>query len=491
MNFVTAIFVILYVSLAGYGLLKLVLKGERPFSILGEIPIAFVLGFGVLGWWGNFVMLLRLKLSFGLSALPLLPPFIYAIYEIVKSFKAANKPDWRTILAKAKKIGALNYFFLAVILFAIISVVLMSLVFPLHFWDSRAIWGLKAKMLFGDGTVFSSNFIDPDRIQPHFRYPLLFPLAQVFIYQALGAMDDWAVMVLVALFFPLTLIFLFDLLRLASRSLDKAAFGAAVLAVLPLYYFTDGPAHSGYADIPLGLFFLVSFGCLYLWQINRNQKLLLLGVVLSGFLPLVKNEGALLMLLNLFWLILPNNVKEWGDYFRRLIIFGLIVGILIAPWILLRNNIPDVQDERYLAHLKVGEMIGNLGRVPGIANFYFRAFLGLQTSFSGVGFLWGGLWGLFCLAGVKCFLERNLIDIKTWLSVLLFCSLMGVIFLVAPAEGKFDPGGLVVIFFRVMVPITPLLVILAVKQCDFPFSVVNPTIVGKVAEGSGRRKKKR
>lgn len=485
MNFVTAIFVILYVSLAGYGLLKLVLRGERPFSILGEIPIAFVLGFGVLGWWGNFIMLLRLKLSFGLSALPLLPPFVYAIYEIVKSFKAADKPDWRMILAKGKKIGALNYFFLAVIVFAIVSVVLMSLIFPLHFWDSRAIWGLKAKMLFGDGTVFSINFLDPDRIQPHFRYPLLFPLAQVFIYQALGAIDDWAVMALVALFFPLTLIFLFDLLRLAFRSFDKAAFGAAVLAVLPLYYFIDGPAHSGYADVPLGLFFLVSFGCLYLWQINRTQqslgtqKLFLLGVILSGFLPLVKNEGALVMLLNLFWLVWPEDMKNWGGYFKRIIVFGLIVAAIFLPWVLLRNNIPDVQDERYLDHLRVNEMITNLNRLPAIANFYFRAFLGLQTSLLGVGFLWGGLWGLFFLAGVKCFLERNLINIRIFLSVLLFCFLMGVIFLVAPVEGKFDTSGMVGNFFRVMVSITPLLVILAIKQCDFPFSVVNSKIVRK------------
>ena len=118
----------------------------------------------------------------------------------------------------------------------------MSIAFPLHFWDSRAIWALKAKMLFSDGTIFSPNFLDPLRIQPHFRYPLLFPLAQAFIFFTLGLIDDWAIMLLIGLFFPLMCFLLFDLIRIATGQRLSGLLGAAMLAVLPVYYFCDGPA---------------------------------------------------------------------------------------------------------------------------------------------------------------------------------------------------------------------------------------------------------
>lgn len=462
MNFFKTILIIIYFSLAGYGMLKLFLKDNGPFSIFGLIPLSFVAGLGTLGFLSNLIMLVRLRISFWILILPLFPLVVFGMSKI------NYKMQFASFGKRIKSLNPLAILLILIILFGIISVFLMSISFPLHFWDSRAIWGTKAKMIYGEGTIFSTHFLNEYRVHPHYRYPLLYPTAQAFIYFTLGQIDDWAVMLLVGLFFPLLIMFMYDLLRQATEDPEKALMGTAVLAMLPLFYRMDGPAHSGYADTPMALFFLVSFGVLYLWKKLKNRQLLIVGCILSAFLPLVKNEGTILMLLNLVWVSWPDslqlNKENLQGILKNSLIFVLLVAIVVLPWIMLRSNIPDLRDEQYMTRLNVPTIKQNLNRIPTISSFYFRAFAGMQGSMTNGKYLWGGLWAIFILASIGSFIKRSRLEIRVFWLVILFCVFMGVIYEVAP-----DVGAMVSNFFRVMLSITPLLILLIMMQCESPF----------------------
>jgi hypothetical protein len=456
MNFIKAALAILYVSTAGYGFLRLILKDKSPFSIVCWIPISFAIGFGLVAFWGKLIMLSRLHLSFWLLGLPFLPFFIYGFFRL--NFMIKTEP-----LIKALKSIKLNEaFFILVIIFGIGSVFLMSVVFPMYYWDARAIWGMKANMLFGDGTIFSSNFLDADRIQPHFRYPLLYPLAMAFTYFTFGMIDDWAVMLLVGLFFPFLVSFLYEIIRIATGDQGKALMGSAVLAVLPVFYTMDGPAYSGYADTPLALFFLVSFGTLFLWRITNIRELFMAGCVLSCFLPLVKNEGIILLLLNLIWVGWPGDFSKWKKVLKDIGIFLVLAIIVILPWILLRSNIPNVQTVKYLERFNFTVITQNLGRIPAIAGFYLKGFLGIQPAMTGHKFLWGGLWVIFVLAVIQAFARRKWLEIRLFCLVILYCVLMGGMFIIYP----YEPTAMVANFFRINLSITPLVILLVMMQCE-------------------------
>ena len=451
MEFVKASIAIIYLVISGFGVARLILKDKIDFSLFGWLPLSFVLGFGLMATWASIIMIFGLKLSFLILVLPFLFFFAYGFLQL----KAM-------LLAKEFKIPSfeftpLQWFLIGVTVFAVGFVFLRSVVFPMHFWDSRAIWSLKAKMFFESGTVFSENFLSPMRVQPHIRYPLLFPLSQAFIYLSIGMIDDWVVMLLIGLFFPLMVSFLFDLLRILTNKTETALLGSATLALLPLYYLSDGPAYSGYADTPLALFYLVSFGALLLWRVKQDRKLLIVGLITSAFLPLVKNEGMVLLLLNIGWVFLPDY-KKWPDLIRNLLLFLLISILILVPWFVIRSQIPEVNEQQYLTHLRPAVIIKNLDRVPMIATYYVRAFLGLEKPLSQASFMWGGLWLIMLVAAGRSFWERRKIEIGIFLMIILNILAMALIHLISP--GELTGGFLAVTVFRVTCSITPLLIIL-------------------------------
>jgi hypothetical protein len=479
MNFFKAALAIIYIVVAGYGFLRLILKDKPPFSVLGLVPLAFVAGFGLLGFWGNLIMLARQLLSFWLLALPFLPLFIYGLLGIDRR---ALKRDWRQ---RIKQLSPLEILLLLVIIFGVVMVFVLSVEFPLHFWDSRAIWGMKAQMLFGDRTIFSPNFLDPNRVHPHFRYPLFFPLAQAFIYFALGQIDDWAVMLLVGLFFPLLVGLLYDLTRLTTNDRTKALIGAAALAVMPVFFLIEGPAYSGFADTPLALFFLAAFALLFVWKISADRRLLLLGCILSAFLPLVKNDGTSLLALNFVWVIWPAAWRQerakWLEIGKRALLLIGFTAVVLGSWYLLRHNIPDVADEQYANRLTLATVAGNFSRVPAILSFFGRALLGFQPEMMGRYFVWGGLWLIVLLAAVRAYLQRAWLSLRIFCLLILFFLFMTVIYIIAP-----QPDTMISNFFRVSLSVTPLAILLVVTQSASPL----PAAPAEATERSKGKKKK-
>ena len=213
MSFVIAAGVLVFITLSGYGLIRTFVKDDLPFSAFGIIPLSFGAGLAAIAVLGDLIMLCGLRLSFFTMYAPMLFLFVFGLSRI----DAAKAFDLKSFTAKLNGLSKTEWMLIFVIAFSIITLVVLCFIFPLSFWDSRAIWGTKAKMLFYSRTVFSSDFMDPFRLNPHPRYPLLFPMSESFVYFAIGTPDDYAIMVLIAAFFPMLLSFLFDLARVLTR----------------------------------------------------------------------------------------------------------------------------------------------------------------------------------------------------------------------------------------------------------------------------------
>ena len=236
-------------------------------------------------------------------------------------------------------------------------------------------------------------------------------MSQSLIYFALGTVDDWAVMFIIGTFFVMLISFLYDLVRVVLNDNVKALGAAAMMAVLPVFFMSDGTAYSGYADTPLSFMFLVSFGVTLLWKKNRKDNYLLLAAALSGLLFLTKNEGVNLILLNLALMVLPESFsfswKEALRIVRAAAIFLAIVALISAPWLMLVRNIVLIPgDANDIFQIRPSDLAATARAVPEIALYTARAFIGTQKNMMGQGFLWAAFWFIFAATSVISYAKK-------------------------------------------------------------------------------------
>jgi hypothetical protein len=163
-------------------------------------------------------------------------------------------------------------------------------VMPLHDFDGRAFWLLKAKAITADGGV-DGVFFKGGSFSPRNAYPLLLPFNAATVMRLTGQPDDRQVRwlyVLLALAMALEL-----RSRLATLASPSAgAWAAAIFLWSPqVLVEVEGGATSAYGDIAVGMFAGAAF-----FEIVRRGSPLRTGLWLS-FLTLTKSEGLPLSLL--------------------------------------------------------------------------------------------------------------------------------------------------------------------------------------------------
>ncbi|MEW6743612.1 MAG: hypothetical protein AB1486_12725 [Planctomycetota bacterium] len=159
MNFVLVGIALVLVGLCGFRVLRWILGARLPFSVFGLVPLSFGVGIGTLAILGHLTLLTGLHLPWAYA------PFLALSLGGVWALRGA-----RPTPSGALKVTGWGWFFLAAILFGVVLIVVLSVAFPLHHYDARALWGTKAKMLFYSGTLSSPDFTDPLRAHPHVRY---------------------------------------------------------------------------------------------------------------------------------------------------------------------------------------------------------------------------------------------------------------------------------------------------------------------------------
>ncbi len=456
MSFLIAGTAIVFLVFCGFGLVKIILRDNIPFSLFGLIPLSFGAGLGLLAFMVNSLMALGLRMSFWTIFAPLFLLFAYALTQLKVNYKFMPE----RISEAAKGFSLREWLFIFVIVFGVLSVFVLSITFPLHFWDSRAIWGTKAKMLYYGGTVLSPNFMDTSRINPGIRYPLLFPISQACIYFAIGHVDDWAVMMLIGLFFAMLVSFLYDSARLYLQDREKGLAAAAMISVLPVFFMSDGPAYSGYCDTPLATLFCFAFGTTLLWKKLRGLPLLVLSAFLTGILFLTKNEGSNLVAIIIFLIAMPDGIRISKeavlDYIRSMLIFLAIIALVILPWVLVMGRLPSGGSVADVSAINLKNLLNNLSKIPVVLGFTAKALMGIQANMMKQYFLWGILWAIFAVTSLTSLFLRLWNCIYLTLAVFLYMIFISAIYIILPWE--ISAGAMIGNFFRLYLAVNPLVI---------------------------------
>jgi len=231
----------------------------------------------------------------------------------------------------------------------VVPLVLLALIVsivPLHDFDGRAFWLLKAKALANERTVDGPFFHLRSSYDPRNEYPLLIPLDAAAVMIATRDADDPQVRWLY--------LFLFAALVVFVRRRIGPWYGA-ILAWLPQFSFAaEGGATSAYADIAIAAFVTAAVA-----EMIDGESPLRFGAWLS-FLLLTKNEGlpiaSVLLFIGAF------------RFRRRIGIAAIAPAVAAAALLVWRSGIPITDEENYAALLS--SLPSRMGRIlPAVWQF--------------------------------------------------------------------------------------------------------------------------
>lgn len=350
-----------------------------------------------------------------------------------------------------------------------------TLLTPQRLWDERAIFGIKAIVLFEDGTIRSPTLHERDFVQGHPRYPLLLPLAEAWIYGWLGRVDDrWAKLVPPLLGLGLWLTFAGVLTRRLGAG--PAWLWTLLLAATPALTTWDYGFLSAQADASVGCYHGASVLYLWDWLTGRHWSRTdpapppfpALGVAgLCGGLALwTKDEGIALALVDaaiLTGLWLAVLVRRSASAARPSLKTALKAAarlyvpllLIAAPWFLHRRTLPLTEEMGYFERLRPGALLAGLSAVPWIVqHLSWRMFR--EAAEWGLHW-WGAVLG--CLLHPRRAVTAP--QALLWLDVLGGLAALTVAGMLAPIPPEEHIGGSA---HRFLLQLTPVGVLLAASQ---------------------------
>jgi hypothetical protein len=247
----------------------------------------------------------------------------------------------------------------------------VALLEPIVEWDVVAIWALKAKVLLHEPIFLSPYFQDVSKAYSHLDYPLLWPLAMVWVWACVGSSDLVNVKALAPALLTSFLLLFFGLLR-RNRSRLHALLFTAVLAGIP---FLLTQTARMMADVPLAFFALGAVVCGYFWLESAHSDDLRIMAALTIGMLFTKNEGIGL------WLILGVTLIITLVAGRRIkllqpstIWLGVIPALVMLPWFVFRLGIPKLQED-YGGMVNPAYFLNNISRIPEVLRSSLHFFL--------------------------------------------------------------------------------------------------------------------
>jgi len=267
---------------AGYGLLTLLVHQETRFGLTEQIAFSWLLGTGAVS---------LLLWIFGLFVHGVLLPALVSIVCLLLGFVG-----WRRMVSLPFRCAPKSF----EIFLGIIVVIEIAVVFYLSFvhtfgWDGLLNWEIKAHYAFANGGVLPATyFSDSGRAFSHPEYPLAIPFTELWLYFWLGEADQFCAKAIFPMFY---VIGTFLVIALGRRLTGKTWTGllmAAFLFFVPQITVEVGSAITGYADFPLGIFYLATIGCLFCATEPKNDTFFRLYASCLALLPWVKRDGLIL-----------------------------------------------------------------------------------------------------------------------------------------------------------------------------------------------------
>jgi len=290
--------ILLVLSIFGEGIFFLIffLPRTKKVSILLVLPFSFAFGLSIqisIQYIGYFLNILEITQWLA----PIIGLFLLGISIVNKEVKEKIKVEKYDI-------------------FIILSIFIIFLVqsftiqyFPVLENDARAIWTLKAKLLYYGKDIFQQYLTNPIYIYSHQDYPLGLPLIWSSFFKILNSVYEPVVSIFShALFWQIPLLFL-GLIRRKYNIDNNIATFITILLFFPLATFVSQWA--GYADFGLSFIFASTITALILFHEENNILYLYLALFFGSSALFLKNEGIPWFIFLSFVIILVKKFKKY------------------------------------------------------------------------------------------------------------------------------------------------------------------------------------
>lgn len=421
-----------------------------PAEIWG---LSIVLGVGLTGWLSFLWAFSHGTLSFIFSATLAGIGMLAGLWATIFS---TSKTVHRKIADSNHLVKSCQWIIALLIGLAFVQTALT----PQRFWDERAIFAIKAKVIFEEGTINNSTLDDADFVQYHPKYPLMLPLLEQHIYALLGdEQDRWS-----KLWFP----FLYAGLVLTFTGVCTRHFGSAwawtcglLLATAPVLMPDEYGFLSAQADAPVACFHGITV--LYLWDAlsGSTSATKFLKAAMAGFIAscaaFTKDEGIAFLMIDVLSCGIAMTIPI---VFRRrspislmlLIVFALTASLMLTPWFLHRHRLPDTTEMHYAGRLSTAMLYERLDTLKWSLPHVRHRMFGEWRQ-----------WGLHWWAGLLAIVTRPRRAMKLP-QIFLILNLLGALAallvagMLAPAELEEHLGGASHRYLMQLVPVVMLLV---------------------------------
>jgi hypothetical protein len=210
----------------------------RPHDLIHALVTEFVAGAAVL----SVIGMTSVALGYRLSIVPIYVLIIAFVFAAMKT-RGAIFPE-RTRLPR----GVVTTVLIGCAAAAIAAIALVSIEDRL-WWDGWAIWTLKARVLFLDGTLPRAFFADGAYAFTHRDYPLAIPLMDWWVWRHVGAAGPATASLVGAAWFTLLPLLLWTSLRSIARERMASLAALGMTVFWPIAYYATG----GTADVVIAL----------------------------------------------------------------------------------------------------------------------------------------------------------------------------------------------------------------------------------------------
>lgn len=239
---------------------------------------------------GNLIFILLLSLLAGINALHVSPTLFLIIGLLEVVYFTIEIRKRKPKIKIDKKDGLI---LIAIALF-IAAILFSEFLTPLADWDTRAIWGMKAKSFFLDNGLDNFYLTSSHYNNSHRDYPNGLSLMMALFFRLYGTLQEQAVkLYLITFYIHILLLHIGTLKHYFNRvpPLLTICLTAALLYTPKFIHYSP----SGYADIPLSLIFASAILCMLLAagsdSLKKASPYLLTGILCAITGLYFKNEG--------------------------------------------------------------------------------------------------------------------------------------------------------------------------------------------------------
>lgn len=377
--------------ISGFSVMRLIdPRFELGLNLAAKAGTCFLAGLGVV----SLQMFLYSLVGIGFGFLPVAMPWAALSAFVVYRGRKGVSGDLEVKPASA---GFDRY---AVLFFIVIAVQLSySFIYasalPVSGWDAWAIWFLKAKVFFIEGSVSAGFLTDPSFGYSHPDYPLMVPLAVSWIYTVIGGADDSVARIVYPLQYAALLAVFYHFVKTVAGARVGLLF-TALLSLTPiLVMHGTGLAvkvgglytgdYAGYADLALSAYFMASGVFIYLYLRDGKPAQFLCAVLFLSIGAWTKNEGLTFAIVGLLvlWVGSLRAGKKAGYLIAASIaIFALFVG----PWAIYKAGL-DIGSE-YAGRAGQAASFDGMSRLSIIFRYLARDLFLLTGLFSFTWWLW-------------------------------------------------------------------------------------------------------